>query len=319
MPDKGLNGLFERVATPAVLSTGPADSRGRAGGPGARPPGAAAPAGAAASRPRTGWQARVVEGSVLVVAPFVALIVLLAGARRAAPGGPRRAADRHRAAVRRRIAAHPGRSVPGDAGGGPRLLAAAPRVRRDLRPVGSADASRTWAGSASSRARSTRVDLIPGKTHFTPLGAAQGPGRRIRCFVVISSLVSQTLERRVMKIEALAMSTRIGISKFTYFFLITLGVLIGINAAGRRPHRPDRADRRHRHRPGIRPAVHRQQFRQRLRAADGQVDQAGRRHQLHRHDRHEHRRTSAGCRNCAAATSWCATATAWRRWCRTRT
>jgi small-conductance mechanosensitive channel len=35
-----------------------------------------------------------------------------------------------------------------------------------------------------------------------------------------------------MKLEGLAMSTRIGISKFTYFFLLALGVMIGVNAAG---------------------------------------------------------------------------------------
>ena len=51
-------------------------------------------------------------------------------------------------------------------------------------------------------------------------------------FVVVTSLIARTIERRVMKLEALAVSTRIGISKFTYFFLVGLGVLLGINAAG---------------------------------------------------------------------------------------
>src|SRR6185312_9615892 len=35
-----------------------------------------------------------------------------------------------------------------------------------------------------------------------------------------------------MKAEALAVSTRIGISKFAYFFLVSVGILLGINAAG---------------------------------------------------------------------------------------
>ena len=51
-------------------------------------------------------------------------------------------------------------------------------------------------------------------------------------FVLITSLIARTIERRVMKLEALAVSTRIGISKFTYFFLVGLGILLGINSAG---------------------------------------------------------------------------------------
>jgi len=36
----------------------------------------------------------------------------------------------------------------------------------------------------------------------------------------------------VMKLEGIAISTRIGISKFTTFALVTLGVLLGVNASG---------------------------------------------------------------------------------------
>ena len=49
---------------------------------------------------------------------------------------------------------------------------------------------------------------------------------------MVTSLVSRAIEARVMKLDGLALSTRIGISKFTYFFLLGLGVLLGINAAG---------------------------------------------------------------------------------------
>jgi small-conductance mechanosensitive channel len=35
-----------------------------------------------------------------------------------------------------------------------------------------------------------------------------------------------------MRLEQLAVSTRIGISKFTYFFLVGIGVMLGINEAG---------------------------------------------------------------------------------------
>lgn len=75
------------------------------------------------------------------------------------------------------------------------------------------------------------IDLIPGKARFTVWALLKGLVV-ITAFIIATSLVSRTLERRVMKIEALAMSTRIGISKFAYFFLLSLGVLIGVNAAG---------------------------------------------------------------------------------------
>jgi len=75
------------------------------------------------------------------------------------------------------------------------------------------------------------IDLIPGKARFTVWALLKGIVV-VTLFVMIGSVVSRALEQRVMRIEALALSTRIGITKFTYFFLITLGVLIGVNAAG---------------------------------------------------------------------------------------
>ena len=51
-------------------------------------------------------------------------------------------------------------------------------------------------------------------------------------FLVATSLIARTIERRVMKLEGLAISTRIGISKFSTFLLFGLGVLLGINASG---------------------------------------------------------------------------------------
>jgi small-conductance mechanosensitive channel len=50
--------------------------------------------------------------------------------------------------------------------------------------------------------------------------------------MIITSVLARTIERRIMKLDALALSTRIGISKFTYFFLVSVGILLGINAAG---------------------------------------------------------------------------------------
>jgi len=54
----------------------------------------------------------------------------------------------------------------------------------------------------------------------------------ITAFLVITSVLARAIERRIMRIESIALSTRIGITKFTYFFLVGLGVLLGINSAG---------------------------------------------------------------------------------------
>ncbi|MEN9705587.1 MAG: hypothetical protein RLZZ393_1466 [Pseudomonadota bacterium] len=75
------------------------------------------------------------------------------------------------------------------------------------------------------------IDLMPGKARFSLWGLLKSVVV-VTVFVLVSSLVSRSVERRVMKLESLALSTRLGITKFTYFFLITLGVLIGVNAAG---------------------------------------------------------------------------------------
>ena len=75
------------------------------------------------------------------------------------------------------------------------------------------------------------IDLVPGKTSFT-LWALLKSIVVIVGFLVATSLVARTIERRVMKLEGLAISTRIGISKFSTFFLVGLGVLLGINASG---------------------------------------------------------------------------------------
>jgi small-conductance mechanosensitive channel len=75
------------------------------------------------------------------------------------------------------------------------------------------------------------IDLVPGKASFTLWALAKGLVV-VTLFLVGASLVSRTVESRVMRLESLAISTRIGISKFTYFFLLGLGALLGINAAG---------------------------------------------------------------------------------------
>lgn len=54
----------------------------------------------------------------------------------------------------------------------------------------------------------------------------------ISAFVLVTSVLARAIERRVMSVESIALSTRIGINKFTYSFLVGLGVLLGIHAAG---------------------------------------------------------------------------------------
>jgi small-conductance mechanosensitive channel len=75
------------------------------------------------------------------------------------------------------------------------------------------------------------IDIIPGKTVFSLWDLLRGIVV-ITGFVLLTSLIARTIERRVMKLETIAVSTRIGISKFTYFFLVSLGILLGINSTG---------------------------------------------------------------------------------------
>lgn len=76
-----------------------------------------------------------------------------------------------------------------------------------------------------------KIDLLPGKASFSLWALLKGMVV-IAGFLVASSLIARTVERRVMKLEGLAISTRIGISKFTTFALLGIGVLLGINASG---------------------------------------------------------------------------------------
>jgi small-conductance mechanosensitive channel len=75
------------------------------------------------------------------------------------------------------------------------------------------------------------VDLIPGKTKFSLWALLRGIVV-IAGFLIATSLIARTIERRVMKAEGLAISTRIGISKFSQFLLFGVGALLGINASG---------------------------------------------------------------------------------------
>jgi small-conductance mechanosensitive channel len=75
------------------------------------------------------------------------------------------------------------------------------------------------------------VHLIPGRNVFTLWELVKGVVV-VTLFVFVTSVLARTVERRVMRLGSIALSTRIGISKFTYFVLLGMGILLGINAAG---------------------------------------------------------------------------------------
>jgi small-conductance mechanosensitive channel len=75
------------------------------------------------------------------------------------------------------------------------------------------------------------INLLPGRGEFTLWALLKGLVI-ISAFVLVTSVLARAFERRIMTVESIALSTRIGITKFTYFFLIGLGILLGINAAG---------------------------------------------------------------------------------------
>jgi small-conductance mechanosensitive channel len=75
------------------------------------------------------------------------------------------------------------------------------------------------------------IDLLPGTNRFTVWELVKGLVA-VAGFVLISSVVARAIERQVMRLSAFALSTRLGISKFIYTLLISLGVLLGIRSAG---------------------------------------------------------------------------------------
>ena len=76
-----------------------------------------------------------------------------------------------------------------------------------------------------------KIDLVPGKAQFS-LWALLKSVVVIAGFLIATSLIARAIERRVMKLEGIAISTRIGISKFSTFALLAVGVLLGVNASG---------------------------------------------------------------------------------------
>ncbi len=176
------------------------------------------------------WQARVLEGFALLSPHFAALLLLLA--------------------ARAVLAATDSRSGIVDSA---LLLAAALVVVRLmvylLRVLlGPTSWLRSWESRITlgiwlvvsfevlgwfDRVESTldAIDLLPGKATFSLWSLLKGIVV-VTGFVLATSVIARAIERRVMTLDSVAMSTRIGISKFAHFFLVGLGILLGINAAG---------------------------------------------------------------------------------------
>jgi small-conductance mechanosensitive channel len=75
------------------------------------------------------------------------------------------------------------------------------------------------------------IGLTEGKTRITIWSVLKAIAT-VTVFVVVSVWVARWIDRRVSTVSELAPSTRIGIGKFAYAFLIAFGVLFGLQASG---------------------------------------------------------------------------------------
>jgi small-conductance mechanosensitive channel len=75
------------------------------------------------------------------------------------------------------------------------------------------------------------IGLTEGKTRITIWSVLKAIAT-VTVFVVVSAWAARWLDRRVNAIQELAPSTRIGIGKFAYALLIAFGILFGLQASG---------------------------------------------------------------------------------------
>src|SRR5437660_5324890 len=180
--------------------------------------------------PPVHWLDHSLRGAV-ILAPFLAAVAVLLGSHvaLAALGGSTEGID-----------------------GAVRIVGALVLVRLAVFALGLMLGPESWVGTRESRitlilwavaavamlgwldaleAALNRISLLPGRTTLSVWGLLKGLVV-VTAFVIVASLVARAIERHVMKLDQLAVSTRVGVSKFTYFLLLGLGVLLGINAAG---------------------------------------------------------------------------------------
>ncbi len=229
-PDGAFMGAFQRLTSPQILTEVIAIvCAGLIALAGARIVRAWSKRNAALARGE-GWQGDMQEGGVIVAPYLVALIVLLAvrGALNSLHG--------HTAAIDTAL----------------QLTTALVLVRLGvylLRVMMGPDSwIRTWENRITLAVWVTmsfsligwldaiegalnHINLIPGKTQFSLWALLKGLVV-VSAFVIVTSLIARAFEKRVMRMPQLAVSTRIGISKFAYFILVGIGVMLGINEAG---------------------------------------------------------------------------------------
>lgn len=75
------------------------------------------------------------------------------------------------------------------------------------------------------------VILIPGKSPVTLFTVVKA-GLSLGAMLLITWWLGAALERRIMRVSGVSASVRVGIAKVVKFLLITLGVLLGLNAVG---------------------------------------------------------------------------------------
>ena len=75
------------------------------------------------------------------------------------------------------------------------------------------------------------IGLTKGATRITIWSVLKAIAT-VTAFVVVSVWIARWIDRRVSTVQQLAPSTRIGIGKFAYAFLIAFGVLFGLQASG---------------------------------------------------------------------------------------
>jgi small-conductance mechanosensitive channel len=80
-------------------------------------------------------------------------------------------------------------------------------------------------------ARLDSIGLSGGKVRITIWSVLKALAT-VTAFIVVSAWIARWIDRRVSAIHELAPSTRIGIGKFAYAFLIAFGVLFGLQASG---------------------------------------------------------------------------------------
>src|SRR5213082_1379986 len=180
--------------------------------------------------PPAHWLDRSLRGAV-ILAPFLAALAVLLGSHvaLAALGGSTEVID-----------------------GAVRIVGALVLVRLAVFALGLTLGPESWVGTRESRitlilwtvaavamlgwldALETAlngISLLPGRTTLSVWGLLKGLVV-VTAFVIVASLVARAIERHVMKLDQLAGSTRVGVSKFIFLLLLGRGVLLGVNAAG---------------------------------------------------------------------------------------